>query len=67
MTNALFLVPAILLLSACAASTSAVQQAERQCGAQGRSAGSAAFASCVEQVTDRIYRSWGRDAVSKGD
>lgn len=63
----LYLAAAGFLVAACAGSPIALQQAEQQCLARGHAPASVALQTCVDQVSDGIYRSWGRDAVNKGD
>lgn len=56
-----------LLVAACAGNPAATRQAEQQCRTQGVTPGSAAFESCIHDVTEKIYISWGRDRLSRGD
>ncbi len=64
----LCLLSAAVLVAACApGDDAAVRQAKQECRDRGLDAATAAFGSCVEQVADRIYISWGRDRQSLGD
>lgn len=53
-----------LLLAACAGNPAALRQAEQACRSQ---AGAEVDAGCVARETERIYKSWGRDSLTKGD
>ena len=53
-----------LLLAACAGNPAAIRQAEQACRSQ---AGAQVDPGCVERETERIYKSWGRDSLTKGD
>lgn len=56
-----------VFVAACAGNPAAIRQAEQQCRAQGLAPASPAFVACVDDVTETIYKSWGRDRLSKGD
>jgi len=61
-------VSAVIFVAACApGDDAALRQAKQECGASGHGAATAAFGSCVEQVAERIYISWGRDRQPMGD
>lgn len=56
-----------LVVAACAGNPTANRQAEQQCRAQGVTPGGAAFESCIRDVTENIYKSWGRDRINRGE
>lgn len=58
------ILPAIaFVVTACAGNPAAIRQAEQSCRVQ---AGASADAECVARATERIYKSWGRDSISRG-
>ena len=64
----LFLILPVIVVAACApGDDGAVRQAKQECRALGHAAATAAFDTCVAQVAERIYISWGRDLQISGD